>query len=76
MAPAKLITAPTAAVIAAIARRTVACDNHGQIEAVTPREGSVTDSSYYMRVILYDVTFADGLRRTYWMRGGVPTEAR
>lgn len=62
----------TASVITAIARQTTVCEIHGQIEAVRPYEGSVIERGSYMRVMLYDVTFANGIKKTFWMRGGIP----
>lgn len=70
------IKTATAEVIKAIARQTVACENHGQIEAVHVHEGRAIERGAYFATMLYDVTFADGLKRTYRMRGSAVIEVK
>jgi hypothetical protein len=72
MRPFTLIVTATATVVTQISRTTTACDVHGPISSVHPYEGQVVDRGSYMSVVLYDITFEDGVRRTYWMCGGEP----
>lgn len=65
-------TTATATVVKQIARTTSACQVHGLITGVNPREGRHVERGSYMAVMLYEVTFEDGSVSTYWMRGSQP----
>jgi len=71
------ISTATQTVITAIARTTTACELHGSIVDVsTSNDGRVFDRGTFLPAKIYRATFADGVARSYWMRGGKLFEVR